>query len=190
MWWGWVFSLLDREKTEAVIGQFQAQLVMHFAAASLVGESMVDPGKYYRNDVIGAINLFDGTLQAGVKCLIFSSTVAVYGEPEKIPTSESNPCRPTSLYGRTKRMIEEILADYGQVYGLKYVSGKGDWAANQMGCRKEMAGGPGGAGGGQREGGRGFWLGTPLPEYRRDSGNSLGMGLASSRRVGGEGQHP
>lgn len=115
-------SLLDREKTETVIRRFQPQLVMHFAAASLVGESMVDPGKYYRNNVIGAINLFDGMLQAGVKCLVFSSTAAVYGEPEKIPIPESSPCRPTSAYGRTKRMIEEIMADYDQAYGLKYVS--------------------------------------------------------------------
>ncbi|MBP2652424.1 MAG: galE, partial [Firmicutes bacterium] len=96
--------------------------VVHFAAASLVGESMTNPGKYYTNNVVGTLSLLEAMLAADVKKLVFSSTAAVYGEPELWPITETAPVAPTNVYGRTKLMIEQILADYSRAYQLSYVS--------------------------------------------------------------------
>ena len=97
-------------------------LVMHFAASAMVGESVTDPRKYYSNNVVGALNLLDAILDAGVKRFIFSSTCATYGIPEEIPITEGHPQRPINPYGNTKLVIERVLSDYGAAYGLESVA--------------------------------------------------------------------
>jgi UDP-glucose 4-epimerase len=96
--------------------------VMHFAALSQVGESIQKPGLYYRNNVANTLKLLDAMLAHGVRRLIFSSTAAIYGEPETAKLSEHHPQRPINPYGRSKRMVEEILQDYDFAYGLRYIS--------------------------------------------------------------------
>ena len=96
--------------------------VIHFAASSLVGESMENPAKYYENNVAGTLHLLLGLQKAGVSKIVFSSTAAVYGEPEKTPIEEDFPHRPTNVYGRTKLVIEHMLSDFSAAYGLRYVA--------------------------------------------------------------------
>ena len=96
--------------------------VIHFAASSLVGESMENPAKYYENNVEGTLHLLLGLQKAGVSKIVFSSTAAVYGEPEKTPIEEDFPHRPTNVYGRTKLVIEHMLSDFSAAYGLRYVA--------------------------------------------------------------------
>ncbi|SUP39814.1 UDP-glucose 4-epimerase GalE [Veillonella criceti] len=96
--------------------------VMHFAAHSQVGESMVNPMIYYENNVVGSFRLIESVRQAGVKYFVFSSTAAVYGEPEEVPIKEDARLAPTNVYGRTKLMIEQMLQDYSNIYGLRYVA--------------------------------------------------------------------
>ncbi len=96
--------------------------VMHFSAFAYVGESVTHPAKYYRNNVANTLNLLDAMRAAGVNKFIFSSTCATYGEPRQLPMTEALPFNPVNPYGRTKRMVEEILADYSVAYGLKYVA--------------------------------------------------------------------
>ncbi|BBB90114.1 MAG TPA: UDP-glucose 4-epimerase GalE [Methylomusa anaerophila] len=96
--------------------------VIHFAADSLVGESMQDPAKYYENNVVATLALLNTLRKCGVNRIVFSSTAAVYGEPELWPIAENFRTNPTNVYGRTKLVIEGILADFSQAYGLKYVS--------------------------------------------------------------------
>jgi UDP-glucose 4-epimerase len=96
--------------------------VMHFASFIEVGESVTDPAKYYRNNVANTQNLLDSIVRHGLKRFIFSSTAAIFGKPEYIPIDEEHPKRPLNPYGRTKLMVEEMLADYDRAYGLKSVS--------------------------------------------------------------------
>jgi UDP-glucose 4-epimerase len=96
--------------------------VMHFAAASLVGESMTDPAKYYRNNVSNTINLLDAMVRHNVKSFVFSSSAAVYGEPNSDLIDESHVKDPINPYGSTKLMIERILQDYASPYGLDSIS--------------------------------------------------------------------
>ena len=93
---------------------------MHFAAHSLVGESMQDPYKYYENNVVGSLNLFKAAMDAGVGLYIFSSTAAVYGEPETVPITESCPKAPLNVYGTTKLIIEGMLRDFSVIHGIRY----------------------------------------------------------------------
>ena len=95
--------------------------VVHFAAYSQVAESMKNPQKYYYNNVYGTLNLLNAMLEFGVKKLVFSSTAAVYGEPEYTPIDEKHPQNPINPYGNSKLMIERILDDYDKAYGLKSV---------------------------------------------------------------------
>ncbi|MFH2202377.1 MAG: UDP-glucose 4-epimerase GalE [Elusimicrobiota bacterium] len=94
--------------------------VMHFAAHALVGESMENPGKYYRNNVAATLNLLQAMVRAKTANFIFSSTCAVYGEPEQVPLREDHPRRPINPYGRSKLMVEEMLQDFDAAYGLRY----------------------------------------------------------------------
>lgn len=103
-------------------GQYQFDAVMHFAAKSLVGESMQHPAMYYHNNVVGGATLLEIARNHGVQHFIFSSTAAVYGEPESVPITEDHPLRPTSVYGRTKLIFEQMLQDYHDIYGLKYAA--------------------------------------------------------------------
>jgi UDP-glucose-4-epimerase GalE len=96
--------------------------VMHFAAYAYVGESVADPLKYYENNLRNTIQLLHTIMENGVNAIVFSSTCATYGNPERIPIDENHPQNPINPYGKTKRMIEEILADYDAAYGLKYMS--------------------------------------------------------------------
>ncbi len=95
--------------------------VIHFAAYSQVNESMKDPGKYYRNNVLGTLNLLDAMRENNIKKIVFSSTAATYGEPVRIPIDENHPQNPINPYGQTKLMIEHIMEDYDKAYGIKSV---------------------------------------------------------------------
>jgi len=108
--------LLDRILKENSVGA-----VMHFAAFSLVGESVEQPLKYYRNNISETVSLIEAMLRHGVHRFIFSSTAAVYGEPEKTPIGEGHPCRPTNPYGASKLCVERILADCDGAHGLKSI---------------------------------------------------------------------
>ena len=96
--------------------------IMHFAAHSQVGESMINPSIYYENNVVGSYRLIESARQAGVQHFVFSSTASVYGEPEVVPIVETAKLQPTNVYGRTKLMIEEMLHDYSSIYGSTYVA--------------------------------------------------------------------
>ncbi len=95
--------------------------VMHFAASSLVGESVQHPAKYYQNNVSNTLNLLDAMVRHGVRHFIFSSTAATFGEPRTPRIKESHPQNPINPYGRSKLMVEQLLEDYDQAYGLKSV---------------------------------------------------------------------
>lgn len=95
--------------------------VIHFAAFSQVSESVKNPQKYYRNNVCGTINLLNAMLENGIKKIVFSSTAAVYGEPEYIPIDENHPTHPINPYGQTKLIIEKIMDDYDKAYDLRSV---------------------------------------------------------------------
>jgi UDP-glucose 4-epimerase len=99
-----------------------ADAVVHMAADSLVGESVTNPAKYYRNNVVAGLALLDAMRDAGVRRLVFSSTAATYGEPEKQPIEESDPTRPTNPYGETKLAFERALRWYEHAYVIRYAS--------------------------------------------------------------------
>lgn len=110
--------LHDRETLASAFRQYPIVAVMHFAAASLVGESMVDPHKYYANNVGGTLALLDAMRAAGCNRLVFSSTGAVYGNADSKALPETYPCQPINPYGRSKLMIEHMLDDHRRAYGL------------------------------------------------------------------------
>ncbi|MDT8447227.1 MAG: UDP-glucose 4-epimerase GalE [bacterium] len=120
--WGQCFEgdLRDPAALEQVFGAYPISAVIHFAAKAYVGESFEDPQKYYDNNVVGSFNLLSAMRNHGVDKIIFSSTCAIYGQPSQIPISEAEPPDPINPYGRTKRMIEQLLIDYQQAYGLNY----------------------------------------------------------------------
>jgi len=109
-------ALLDR-----LFHSHRFDAVMHFAAFSLVGESVDDPGKYYRNNVANTLNLLDAMVRHQVRHFVFSSTAATFGEPRSDRIDESHPQKPINPYGRSKLMVEHLLADYDAAYGLKSV---------------------------------------------------------------------
>lgn len=115
-------DLLDRDTLLATLHAHRVEAVLHFAAASLVGESMQDPGKYYRNNVTGSLNLADAMVAAGVPALVFSSSAAVYGEPALVPIREDAPPRPTNTYGASKLAFEEMLPWYERAHGLRSIA--------------------------------------------------------------------
>ncbi|MFC1680019.1 UDP-glucose 4-epimerase GalE, partial [Elusimicrobiota bacterium] len=98
------------------------QGVMHFAAHSLVGESMENPAKYYRNNVGGTLNLLEAMTRHQVDKFIFSSTAATFGMPKKIPIDEAHPQNPINPYGKSKLAVEKMLEDFDQAHGIKYTS--------------------------------------------------------------------
>ena len=115
-------DLRDREGVAAVLTQFEAEAVIHMAAYSLVGESVGDPAKYYDNNMTAGLALLDAMRAADVRRLVFSSTAAVYGEPQKQPITEDDATQPTNPYGETKLAFERALAWYAQAYGLSSTS--------------------------------------------------------------------
>jgi UDP-glucose-4-epimerase GalE len=115
-------DLLDRAALEETLKTRQIEAVMHFAAHALVGESVTEPAKYYRNNVVGTLSLLDAMRGAGVKRIVFSSTCAVYGIPAKVPITEDLPKQPVNPYGATKLVIEQALSDYAAAYGIDYAA--------------------------------------------------------------------
>lgn len=115
-------DIRETARLAEVLLEERAEAVLHFAASSLVGESMSEPQKYYDNNVGGTLALLAAMRRAHVEALVFSSTAAVYGEPEAWPITEEAPTQPTNVYGRTKLVVEGMLADFAAAYGLTYVS--------------------------------------------------------------------
>ncbi len=115
-------DLVDRQSIEKTLAKQQPDAVMHFAANALVGESMQNPSKYFRNNVANGLNLLDSMISAGVAKIIFSSTCAIFGPPERVPIDETMPPRPINPYGESKLAFEKILRWYGEIHGLKFVS--------------------------------------------------------------------
>jgi UDP-glucose 4-epimerase len=114
-------NLLDAEGLSQVVdGSYDG--VLHFAALSLVGESVEQPGRYYRNNVGGTLNLLDAMQKAGVPRLVFSSTAAVYGEPEEVPIPENAPTLPTNPYGGSKLAADQLIGFYAGAHGLSATS--------------------------------------------------------------------
>jgi UDP-arabinose 4-epimerase len=115
-------DLADPAAIRRALSEHAVEAVIHFAAYAYVGESMTDPGKYFRNNVAGTINLLDAMVAVGVRDLVFSSTCATYGEPREVPISESHPQDPVNAYGETKLAVERMLRWYGQAHGLRYAA--------------------------------------------------------------------
>ena len=115
-------DLAEREKIQATLSSARPDAVMHFAASALVGESMRDPSKYFRNNISNGLNLLDAMVAAGVQRIVFSSTCAIFGMPERLPIDETAPARPINPYGESKLAFEKILRWYDQIHGLKFVS--------------------------------------------------------------------
>ncbi len=111
-----------KEISEALLKHPNIDAVVHFAAFAYVGESVEHPEMYYKNNVIGSLNLISAVNEAGIKKFVFSSTCSLYGNPLKVPISESESVKPINPYAQTKRMIENILADFDNAYNLKYVA--------------------------------------------------------------------
>jgi UDP-glucose-4-epimerase GalE len=109
----WIAGVIDRHRVEAVV---------HFAASTFVGESMTNPRLYFRNNTAATLNLLDTVLDKGITRIVFSSTCATYGVPEKVPIDESHPQAPVNPYGQSKLFVERILHWYGQAYGLGSVA--------------------------------------------------------------------
>ena len=114
-------DLLNETDLNLLFLRNKIDAVIHFAALSQVGESVNNPAKYYRNNVVGTLNLLDAMINNEVKNIVFSSTAATYGEPKYIPIDEKHPQNPINPYGKTKLMIEHIMDDYDKAYGLKSV---------------------------------------------------------------------
>jgi UDP-glucose 4-epimerase len=114
-------DLMDRASIDAALAEHQPAAVMHFAALSLVGESMKDPGLYWRVNVGGALNLLEACAAAGVKNFVFSSTCATYGDQDGVLLTEETPQRPINAYGGSKLAIEQMLRDFGVASGISHV---------------------------------------------------------------------
>lgn len=111
----------DRSLLDQIFAEHSIQAVMHFAAYAYVGESVQNPAKYYRNNVVGTLTLLEAMLAAEVNKIVFSSTCATYGVPETVPIDENQPQAPINPYGMSKLMVEKLLADFDNAYGLKSV---------------------------------------------------------------------
>jgi UDP-glucose 4-epimerase len=135
-------DLRDKAKLAHAFTEYDIVAVMHFAASSLVGESVADPQKYYTNNVTGTLSLLEAMREAGCRRLVFSSTGAVYGHADSKALPESYPCAPINPYGASKWMIERMLADYRNAYGfgsfaLRYFNASGADASGDIGELRE-----------------------------------------------------
>jgi UDP-glucose 4-epimerase len=117
-----VGDLQEREIIQTALDAARADAVMHFAANALVGESMQNPSKYFRNNVAAGVNLLDAMVEAGVKRIVFSSTCATFGTPDRVPIDETLPQRPINPYGESKLMFEKVLRWYGEIHGVRHVA--------------------------------------------------------------------
>lgn len=114
-------DLSDRQLLLEIFNNYHIEAVIHFAAYAYVGESVTNPAKYYRNNVASTLNLLEVMESASVKNIVFSSTCATYGIPNHIPINETHPQNPINPYGASKLMVERILRDFSNAYGLNYV---------------------------------------------------------------------
>ena len=114
-------DLKNQKEIEEVFQKYPIDAVLHFAAYAYVGESVQEPEKYYYNNVVNTLNLLNVMRKHRCDKIIFSSTCATYGEPEKVPITEEMPQKPINPYGETKLTVERIFRDYEKAYGLKYV---------------------------------------------------------------------
>ena len=115
-------DILDRAALDAALRAWQPVAVMHFAAFAYVGESVTNPGKYYRNNVVGSLTLLEAIRDAGVGRLVFSSTCATYGVPQAVPIAEDHSQNPINPYGASKLMVERLLRDFDAAHGLRSIS--------------------------------------------------------------------
>jgi UDP-glucose 4-epimerase len=115
-------DLNDEAKLTTVLKDRKIEAVMHFAALALVGESVEKPELYYRNNVVGSFHLLEAMRQAGVGKIVFSSTTATYGTPEKMPIAETTPQQPINPYGFSKLVVEHMLDDYAGAHGLGFAA--------------------------------------------------------------------
>jgi UDP-glucose 4-epimerase len=115
-------ELADRAQIQAALSKDPPDAVMHFAANALVGESMGNPSKYFRNNICSGLNLLDAMLATGVQRIVFSSTCAIFGLPDRLPIEETTPARPINPYGESKLAFEKILQWYHRIHGIKFVS--------------------------------------------------------------------
>ncbi|GLI04994.1 UDP-glucose 4-epimerase GalE [Paenibacillus tyrfis] len=118
----YVGDIRDADFLDTVFRENEIDAVIHFAASSLVGESMQLPGKYYHNNVYGTLCLLEKMNEYGVKKIVFSSTAATYGEPENVPILETDRTLPTNAYGETKLAMEKMMRWFDTAHGIKYVS--------------------------------------------------------------------
>jgi UDP-glucose 4-epimerase len=112
----------DQQMVARIAGDHDLEACLHFAAFAYVGESVSDPARYFENNVQQGIGLIDELRRAGVRRIVFSSTCATYGEPDRVPITEDHPLRPANPYGHTKLIIEHVLQSYDQAYGMKFVA--------------------------------------------------------------------
>jgi UDP-glucose 4-epimerase len=115
-------ELANRDQIEAALYDMRPDAVMHFAASALVAESMRDPSKYFRNNLSNGLNLLDAMVATDVERIVFSSTCAIFGPPERVPIDETAPACPINPYGESKLAFEKILRWYSQIYAVKFVS--------------------------------------------------------------------
>jgi UDP-glucose 4-epimerase len=115
-------DLGDLEALEALCSRYAVEAVMHLAAETVIEHSMTDPARFFRTNVLYGVSLLDTMLRHNVNRFVFSSTAAVYGEPETLPIAEDHPLRPVNAYGESKLMFERVLQWYGQAYGLRSIS--------------------------------------------------------------------
>jgi len=131
-------DLSDQAKVAALLRERQIEAVMHFAALALVGESVQKPELYYRNNVLGSFHLLEAMRETGVRKIVFSSTTATYGTPEKMPIAETTPQQPINPYGFSKLVVERMLDDYAAAHGfgfaaLRYFNAAGAAADGSIG---------------------------------------------------------
>lgn len=115
-------DILDTQRLRASIRQHRIEGIIHFAASAYVGESVIDPGKYFRNNVCGTLSILDAMRDEGVPYIVVSGTCAVYGSLEKMPITEDTPTNPINPYGASKLFMERMLADYEKAHGIKWMS--------------------------------------------------------------------
>ncbi len=115
-------DLSDGERLRAVLSEYEVGAVVHFAASAYVGESVENPRKYFRNNVINSLNLLEAMVDTSVKHLVYSSTCAIYGSPEEVPVPEGHPKNPVSPYGESKRIVENVVQWFGEAYDLSCVA--------------------------------------------------------------------
>ena len=118
----YIGDIADEKLMDKVFKENDIVGVIHFAAYSLVGESMTNPHKYYENNVSKTNHMLESMVRNNVKNLVFSSTAATYGEPERVPILETDKQVPTNVYGQTKLSMEQMIAWYGKIHGLKHVA--------------------------------------------------------------------